>query len=81
MDTVEDLGGEYGDLALEEALPPGPMLAWDEEGCLNVAISSVVLREHLPGRIMGIALTIVGPLCPLTELLIHILAQIPMLRK
>ncbi len=39
MDMVEDLGEEDGDLALEEALPLGPMLAWDEEGCLDVAIS------------------------------------------
>jgi len=40
MDMVEDLAEEE-DSALEEALPPGPMLAWDEEGCLDVAISSV----------------------------------------
>ena len=39
MDMAEDLGEEDGDLALEEALPLGPMLAWDEEGCLDVAIS------------------------------------------
>jgi hypothetical protein len=39
MDMVEDLAGEDGDLALEEALLPGLLLVWDEEGCLDVAIS------------------------------------------
>ncbi len=81
MDMVEDLGGEDGDLALEEALPPGLMLVWEEEGCLDVAISSVELREHLLGRIIAIAPTTVVPLRPSTGLLIHILVRTPMLRR
>jgi hypothetical protein len=44
MDMVEDLdeGEEDGDSVSEEALPPGLMLAWEEEDCLVVVISSVV---------------------------------------
>jgi hypothetical protein len=80
MDMVEDLAEVDGDLALEEALLPGLMLAWDGEGCPDVDISSVGLWEHLPGRIMAIALTVV-PLCPSMRFLIHILAQTPMLRR
>ena len=52
MDMAEDLGGEDGDLALEEALPPGPILVWEEEDCLDVAISSVELRECLSRRLI-----------------------------
>jgi len=38
-DMVEDLEGGDGDLASEEALPPGLLLAWEEEDCRDVAIS------------------------------------------
>ena len=44
MDMVEDLAEEDGGLALEEAILPGRTLAWEEEDCLDVAISSVELR-------------------------------------
>ena len=43
MDMVEDLEEGDGDLAFEEALPPGLMLAWDEEDYLVAVISSVEL--------------------------------------
>jgi len=56
MDTVEDLeegeGEVDGDLALGEALPPGLMLAWEEEDCLDVDISSVELRGCPPRRVI-----------------------------
>jgi hypothetical protein len=48
MDMVEDLDeGEDGDSVSEEALLPGLMLAWDEEDCRDVAISSAELQECL----------------------------------
>ena len=72
MDMVEDLAEEDGDLALEEALPPGPMLAWDEEGCPDVAISSE-LREHLPRRL--IPLMVALGLCLMEEQLIRELCR------
>ena len=68
MDMVEDLGGEDGDLALEEALPPGLILVWEEEGCLDVAISSVELRECLSRRL--IPLMVALGLCLMEEQLI-----------
>ena len=93
MDMVEDLGGEDGDLALEEALPPGLILVWEEEGCLDVAISSVELRECLSRRL--IPLMVALGLCLMEEQLIlklchmvmpeHLWGQcqerIPMLRR
>jgi hypothetical protein len=39
MDMVEDLEEGDGDSVLEEALPPGLMLAWEEEDCRDVVIS------------------------------------------
>jgi hypothetical protein len=48
MDMVEDLEEVDGDLVLEEALLPGLMLAWEEEDCRDVGISSVGLQECLP---------------------------------
>ena len=36
---VEDLEEGDGDLAFEEALLPGLMLAWEEEDCRGVGIS------------------------------------------
>ena len=45
MDLVEDsvLDGGWAS-ALEEALLPGLMLAWEEEDCRDVATSSMELR-------------------------------------
>ena len=68
MDMVEDLGGEDGDLALEEALPPGLILVWEEEGCLDVAISSVELQGCPPRRV--IPLMVALGLCLMEEQLI-----------
>jgi len=72
MDMVEDLeegeGEVDGDLAFEEALPPGLMLVWEEEGCRDVAISSVELRECLSRRL--IPLMIALGLCLMEEQLI-----------
>ena len=90
MDMVEDLGGEDGDLALEEALPPGLILVWEEEGCLDVAISSVELRECLSRR--PIPLMVALGLCLIMEewlirelchmvMLEHLWGPIPMLRR
>ena len=76
MDMVEDLGGEDGDLALEEALPPGLMLAWEEEDCLDVAISSVELRECLSRRL--IPLMVALGLCLMEEQLIRELCHMVM---
>ncbi len=42
MDMVEEVAEEEdGVSALEEALPPGLILVWEEEDCRDVAISSV----------------------------------------
>jgi hypothetical protein len=91
MDMVEDLeeGEVDGDLALEEALPPGLMLVWEEEVCRDVVISSVELRECLPRRL--IPLMIALGLCLMEEQLIrelchmvmpgHLWEQILMLRR
>ena len=90
MDMVEDLGGEDGDLALEEALPLGLILVWEEEGCLDVAISSVELRECLSRR--PIPLMVALGLCLIMEewlirelchmvMLEHLWGPIPMLRR
>jgi hypothetical protein len=49
---VGDLEEEDGDSVLEEALPPGLMLAWEEEDCPGVGISSAELREQLLRRAM-----------------------------
>jgi len=72
MDMVEDLeegeGEVDGDLALGEALPPGLMLAWEEEDCRDVAISSVELRECPPRRV--IPLMVALGLCLMEEQLI-----------
>lgn len=94
MDMVEDLGGEDGDLALEEALPPGLMLAWDEEDYLVAVISSVELQEclsHSPIPLMvalGLRLImeewLIRELCHMV-MLEHLWGQcqepIPMLRR
>ena len=76
MDMVEDLGGEDGDSALEEALLPGLMLAWEEEDCLDVAISSVELRECLSRRL--IPLMVALGLCLMEEQLIRELCHMVM---
>ena len=54
MDTAEDLeeGEGDGDSVSEVVLPPGLMLAWAEEDCQDVAISSVELRECLPHQLI-----------------------------
>ena len=90
MDMVEDLGGEDGDLASEEALHLGLILVWEEEGCLDVAISSVELRECLSRR--PIPLMVALGLCLIMEewlirelchmvMLEHLWGPIPMLRR
>jgi hypothetical protein len=60
MDMVEDLeeGEGDGDSVLEEALPPGLMLAWEEEDCPDVAISSAELRECLSHRVILLTATL-----------------------
>ena len=87
---VEDLAEEDGGLALEEALPPGLMLAWEEEDCRDVAISSVELRECLSRRPIPL-MAALGLCLIMEEWLIrelchmvmpgHLWEQIPMLRK
>lgn len=52
MDMVEDLAEGEGDLASEEALLPGLMLAWEGEDCRDVVISSVELRECLSQQVI-----------------------------
>ena len=46
-DMVEDLEEGDGDLASEEALPPGLLLVEEEEDCRDAAISSAELQECL----------------------------------
>ena len=95
MDMVEDLeegegeGEVDGDLALGEAPLPGLMLAWEEEDCRDVVISSVELRRCPPRRV--IPLMVALGLCLMEEQLIlklchmvmpeHPWGPIPMLRK
>jgi len=69
MDMVEDLAEEDGDSVLEEALPLGLMLAWDEEDYLVAVISSVELRGCPPRRV--IPLMVVLGLCLMGEQLIR----------
>jgi hypothetical protein len=52
MDMVEDLEEGDGDSVSEEALLPGLMLAWEEEDCRDVDISSVELQECLHRRVI-----------------------------
>lgn len=78
MDMVEDLeeGEGEGDSVSEEVLPPGLMLVWEEEGCLDVAISSVELRECLSRRL--IPLMVALGLCLMEEQLIRELCHMVM---
>jgi len=78
MDMVEDLEDGDGDLVLEEALPPGLMLAWEEEGCRDVAISSVELQQCLPRRVIPLMAAL--GLCLIMEGWL-IREPIPMLRR
>ena len=96
MDMVEDLeeGEVDGDLASEEALPPGLMLAWEGEDCRDVAISSVELRECLSHQLiplmvdLGLCLImgeqLIRELCHMV-MLEHLWGQcqepVPMLRR
>ena len=68
MDMVEDLEDGDGDLASAEALPPGLLLAGEEEDYLVAVISSVELRECLPHRVTP--LMVVLGLCLMEEQLI-----------
>jgi hypothetical protein len=77
MDMVGDLAEEEdGVSALEEALPPGLMLAWEGEDCLDVAISSVVLRGCPPRRV---TLMVALGQCLMGEQLIRELCHMVML--
>jgi hypothetical protein len=78
MDMVEDLEGGDGDSALEEALPPGLMLAWEGEDCRDVAISSAELQQCLPRRV--ILLMVALGLCHMV-MPEHLWEQIPMHRR
>lgn len=64
MDMVEDLeeGEEEvdGDLVSEEALLPGLMLAWEEEDCQDVAISSVVEPQECLSRRLTLLMAALG---------------------
>jgi len=68
MDMVEDLEEGDGDSVSEEALLPGLMLAWEEEDCRDVAISSVELQECLSHQL--IPLMVALGLCLMEEQLI-----------
>jgi len=78
MDMVEDLEEGDGGSALEEALPPGLMLAWEEEDCRDVAISSAELQQCLPRRVILLMATL-GLCLIMEEWLIR--EPIPMLRR
>jgi len=90
MDTVEDLEEGDGDSVSEEALLPGLMLAWEEEDCRDVDISSVELQGCLPRQ--PTPLMVALELCLIMEgqlireachmvMLEHLWEQIPMLRR
>jgi hypothetical protein len=81
---------EDGDSVSEEALPPGLMLAWEEEDCRDVGISSVELGECLSHQL--IPLTVALGLRPIMEEWLirepfhmvmpgHLWEPIPMLRR
>ena len=77
MDMVEEVAEEEdGVSALEEALPPGLILVWEEEDCRDVAISSVELQECLSHRL--IPLMVALGLCLMGEQLIRELCHMVM---
>jgi len=78
MDMVEDLEGGGGDSVSEEALPLGLMLAWEEEDCRDVAISSVEPQECLSRRVIPLMAAL--GLCLIMEGWL-IREPIPMLRR
>jgi len=78
MDMVEDLEEGDGDSALEEALLPGLMLAWEEEDCRDAAISSVELQQCLLRRVI-LLMSALG-LCHMV-MPGHLWEPIPMLRR
>jgi hypothetical protein len=93
MDMVEDLdeGEEVdGDSVSEEALLPGLMLAWEEEDCRDVVISSAELRECLSHPLIPLTVALglrlimeewfIRELCHMV-MLEHLWEPIPMLRR
>jgi hypothetical protein len=78
MDMVEDLEEGDGGSVLEEALPLGLMLAWEEGDCRDVAISSVELQQCLPRRVI-LLMAALG-LCHMA-MPGHLWEQIPMHRR
>jgi hypothetical protein len=90
MDMVEDLEGGDGDLASEEALPPGLSLVEEGGDYLVVVISSAELQECLSHQLiplmvaLGLCLImeerLIRELCHMV-MLEHLWGQIPMLRR
>jgi hypothetical protein len=68
MDMVEDLdeGEGDGDSVSEEALLPGLMLAWEEEDCRDVAISSAAEPQECPSHRLTLLMAPLG-LYPIME--------------
>ena len=85
MDMVEDLEEEEeevdGDLVSEEALPRGLMLAWEEEDCQDVAISSVVEPQECLSRRLTVLMAALGLRLIMEKWLIRELCRIVILER
>ena len=82
VEDLEEGEGDWdGDSVSGETLPLGLMLAWEEEDCRGVVISSVELGEHLSGRAMDMSLTTGVPLCLSMALLFPISEPVSVLRR